>query len=37
MPNQYYGSDQINNEEMDGASYTCGGEEKCMQDFGGEI
>jgi hypothetical protein len=33
---RYYSGDQIEKNEMGGACSTYGGEERCMQGFGGE-
>ena len=33
---KYYAGDQIEKNEMDGACSMCGGEERCIQGFGGE-
>ena len=32
----HHSGDQIENNEMDGASGTYGGQERCIQGFGGE-
>jgi len=34
--NKYYSIDQIEKNVMGGACNTYGGEERCIQDFGGE-
>ena len=34
---KYYSGDQIEMNEMGGACGVCGGEERCIQCFGGEI
>jgi hypothetical protein len=33
---KYYSGNQIEKNEMVGACSTCGGKERCIQDFGGE-
>jgi len=33
---KYYSGDQIEKNEMGGAFSRCGGEERCIRDFGGE-
>jgi hypothetical protein len=32
---QYFSVDQVEKNELDGACSTYGGEERCIQDFGG--
>ena len=36
VPTKYCSGDQIEKIEMGGACSTCGGEERCIQSFGGE-
>ena len=36
MLTQYHSGDQIEKDEMGGLSSTYGGEQRCIQDFGGE-